>query len=287
MAPPRPCLRRGGARLASVARVRISVVTPSLNQGRFLDRTIRSVLDQGYPDLEYFVVDGGSRDESIEILRRYGDRLTGWVSEPDAGQADAIAKGFRRCTGDLLAYLNSSDEYPPDAFRRVADAARRRRAALYYGDVVILDEESRPLDVESAAHLDLETMVYESVFPFQPGAFWSREDYEKCGGMDPSFHVYMDFDLMVRLARTGPMCYVPAPLGCLRRHWDAKTGQFARRWSAERARIVRTYASTSSWIRGRRILCFLKRAGRFAAERRWYEVGKMIRKARATWKPFR
>lgn len=263
--------------------MKISIVTPSLNQGRFLERTIRSVLEQDHPDVEYFVMDGGSKDESVAILKKYSSRLAGWVSEPDRGQADAISKGFRRCTGDLLAYLNSSDEYEPDALRRVAEAAEKSKAALYYGDVRIIDEDGAPLDVESGAHLDLDAMTYENVFPFQPGAFWSRAAYEECGGIDPKFHFYLDLDLFIRLARCGTMKYVPATLARLRRHGDAKTNaRHIARWARERDEIVRLYAKGP--VKTRRVLSFLKRAGRFAIEKRWYELGKMMRKVQATWK---
>ena len=105
---------------------RISIVTPSFNQGQFLEETIRSVLEQGYPNLEYMVIDGGSTDGSIEIIRKYEKRLAYWTSEPDRGQADAINKGWRRATGEILAYLNSDDTYCPNALRLAAEAFRTR-----------------------------------------------------------------------------------------------------------------------------------------------------------------
>src|SRR5262249_14940299 len=117
------------------ARPRISVVTPSYNQGHFLEHCIRSVLDQGYPDLEYFVLDGGSTDESASILRRYHDRVTFWVSERHGGQSAAINRGFRLATGDVVAWLNADDFYLPGAFDHIAAAyGRAPQASFYFGN---------------------------------------------------------------------------------------------------------------------------------------------------------
>ena len=257
----------------------VTVVTPSFNQAGFLERAIRSVLDQDYPRLEYFVIDGGSADGSVDIIRRYADRLAGWVSEPDRGQADALAKGFRRARGDLLAWINSSDAYEPGALMRVARAHLDRPASFLFGDVAVIDDEDRILGVDTHGHLDLEAMVYENVFPLQPGAFWTREAYERCGGIDPTFRYYMDLDLFIRLARCGSMRHVPCVLARLRRHGDAKTGQDAGGWASERSRILKTYARPGSPVRFRRAISFAKRLSRFLADRQWGEVCKLVRYA--------
>src|SRR5262245_28439570 len=137
-----------------MAEPRFTIVTPSFNQARFLERALRSVAEQDYPHVEHFVIDGGSTDGSVDVIRKYAHRLAGWVSERDAGQADALDKGFRRATGDILAWINSSDEYLPGAFRRVAERYVSGRPAFFCGDVEVVDEEDRPLDVECTAHLD-------------------------------------------------------------------------------------------------------------------------------------
>ena len=264
---------------ADVEWPKISVVTPSLNQGRFLERTIRSVIDQDYPGLEYFIMDGGSTDDSLDIIRKYEDRLTGWVSEPDEGQADAIGKGFSRCTGDVIAWLNSSDEYLPDTLARVAGAWKERPSALLYGDVEMIGEAGESHGVECTDHLDLEAMLYQHIFPFQPGSFWSREAYEACGGMDPAFHVYMDFDLFIRLAREGSMRYVPGVLARLRKHEDAKTAGDPEPWRRELERIIERHVPGGRARPLRKLFSFGKRLVRFLAQGRIGEARRIVLKA--------
>ena len=123
-----------------MSRPRLSVVTPSYNQGRFLERTIRSVLDQGYENLEYVIVDGGSTDNSIEIIKRFEDHLAWWVSEPDAGQADAINKGIERTSGEVVAYLNSDDYYLPEAFNSAIAALEQTERSWVAGPTVVMFE---------------------------------------------------------------------------------------------------------------------------------------------------
>lgn len=256
-----------------------SIVTPSFNQARYLERTLRSVLEQDYPRVEYFVIDGGSADGSLEIIRKYAPRLAGWVSEPDRGQADAIAKGFARATGDILAWINSSDAYRSGAFRRVAELHVPGRPAFFCGDVDVVGENEEVLGFESAEYLDLDAMAFECVIPCQPGTFWSREAYARAGGVDPSYHYCMDVDLFVRLARVARVVHVPHRLGILRKHDDAKTARPSAAWDAERRRIERV---SREFRAGRKILSFLKRLGRFAVRGRWQEARRLVDRLRAS-----
>ncbi len=126
---------------------KLSIITPSFNQGAFLERTIRSVLDQGYPNLEYVIVDGGSTDESVEIIKRYEDQLAWWVSEPDAGQTEAINKGIERTSGEIVAYINSDDYYLPGAFEKAVALFESSGSSWVGGGVRDLDEEGNPTEL--------------------------------------------------------------------------------------------------------------------------------------------
>jgi glycosyltransferase involved in cell wall biosynthesis len=183
------------------------VITPSLNQGRYLERTIRSVLDQGYPDLEYIVVDGGSTDDSVEILRRYDDCIAYWASTPDRGQTDAINKGLARATGEVVAYINSDDYYLPGAFEAalplfvdsavdwVVGACR-----FLYPDGTVetvweprLPERGRP-----------DWIVDQWSVP-QTSSFWRRKVFSEVGVFRKDFHYVFDTEFELRLALSGTM----------------------------------------------------------------------------------
>jgi glycosyltransferase involved in cell wall biosynthesis len=221
---------------------RVSVVTPSYNQAPFLEATLRSVLLQGYPDLEYIVVDGGSADGSTDILQRYEPWLTHWVSEPDEGQSHAINKGFARSTGEILAWLNSDDLYEPNAVARVArHFVHTPACALLYGRGWYVDDDGlktgscdwiRPFDRE---------LFLTSNFILQPAAFWRRWLWEQAGELDVSYHWAMDWDWLIRATALTQPHYLPVELASWRTRPDIKTvyGGAARR--AEIARISRRH----------------------------------------------
>jgi glycosyltransferase involved in cell wall biosynthesis len=182
---------------------KISVVTPSFNQAPFLEETIRSVLSQGYPDVEYIVMDGGSTDGSTDIIGKYADRLAGWKSARDGGQADAIRTGFARATGEILCWLNSDDTIAPGTLRTVGEFfAAHPDVDLVYGDLNLVDAEGKRL-YTARPLLRLGILVYENAFIPQQGMFWRRSLYERVGGLDPSLCFAMDFDLVVRFLLAG------------------------------------------------------------------------------------
>lgn len=202
----------------------VSIVTPSYNQARFLESTIRSVLEQDYPRIEYIIVDGGSRDGSVDIIKKYADRLAWWVSEPDRGQTDAINKGFARATGDILAWINSDDTYLPGAIAEaVAFFQAHPDAGLIYGDANFIDEEGRITGRFPAAQTDLTRLRRGYVHIPQQASFFRADLWRQVGPLDPSFYFAMDYDLWVRLARLAPLYYTRRLWANFRLHASGKT----------------------------------------------------------------
>ena len=177
----------------------ISIVTPSFNQGHVLEETLRSVLDQRYPSLEYFVQDGGSTDASVEVLRRYGSRLTHWESAPDGGQSAAINLGMRRTTGDILAYLNSDDLLLPGSLAYVAEYFQSHpEVDVVYGHRVLIDESGREIGRWVLPPHDERAIAFADFIP-QETMFWRRRAWERVGSrIDESFRFAMDWDLILR-----------------------------------------------------------------------------------------
>lgn len=202
----------------------VSIVTPSYNQARYLEETIRSVLEQDYPHIEYIVVDGGSTDGSREIIEKYADRLAWWVSEKDRGQTDAINKGFARARGEVLAWLNSDDTYQPGAVREAVEFLQRNpQVGLVYGDANYIDEHGRVIGRFPAAQTDYRRLRQGYVHIPQQAAFFRADLWRKVGPLDDSFYFAMDYDLWVRLARHAPIVYYPRLWANFRLHSDAKT----------------------------------------------------------------
>jgi glycosyltransferase involved in cell wall biosynthesis len=178
---------------------RISIVTPSYNQGAFLEETIQSVLLQEYPNLEYIIIDGGSTDGSVEIIRKYEPWLTYWVSEPDRGQSHAINKGFTHSTGDILAWLNSDDVYLPNALWIAADTLRNQERALMVGASIITDGPDALDGVSDHRKPTWEEIIYEArTFP-QPSVFWTRGLWEAAGPISEHLYFVMDYELWVKM----------------------------------------------------------------------------------------
>jgi glycosyltransferase involved in cell wall biosynthesis len=218
---------------------RISIVTPSFRHGAFIERTIYSVLSQGYPNLEYVVQDGGSDDGTVDVLRRYEDQLASWASEPDGGQADAINRGFARTGGELMGYLNSDDLLLPGALAHVASyMAANPEVDAVYGQRVLIDDHDREVGLWVVPPHDDDILGMADFVP-QESLFWRRRAWERAGGrMDDSFHYALDWDLLLRLRDSGARIHrLPRFLGAFRIHDAQKTQAGGRKRDAEADRI--------------------------------------------------
>ncbi|TLG77626.1 glycosyltransferase family 2 protein [Methylocystis sp. B8] len=217
--------------------MRISVVTPSFNMALYLEDTIKSVIDNLRPGDEYFVIDGGSTDGSVEVIRSHEASLTGWVSEADAGYADALAKGFDRATGDILCWINASDMYLSGAL----DAARRLLTDdldMIFGDDFYIDEDNRVLSYSCGWVPDLRmATLYGGWTPLQDACFWRRRLYQKIGGIDRSLKYAADYDLFLRMALAGRPGYMPFTFSAFRRHGGQKSISGSAAYERERRRV--------------------------------------------------
>ncbi len=238
---------------------RVSIVTPSYNQGRFIEETIRSVLLQGYPNLEYIIIDGGSTDDSVEIIRKYEPWLAYWVSEPDLGQSHAINKGWARATGDAISWLNSDDTLVPGGLAAAVEALYGDPAlGLVYGNVHITDAASRVTRVLFGHTFVPELMVVHWQNPVQQQGFlMKRSLLNRVGWLDESMHYCMDFDYWVRIAlRDERARYVNKVLGCFRQYAGTKTSTQYKTRIHDLQRIYwKAYCSSdasSSYARRRR-----------------------------------
>jgi glycosyltransferase involved in cell wall biosynthesis len=225
----------------------VSIITPSYNQAHFLEFTIRSVLEQDYHNIEYILVDGCSTDGSVDIIHRYADRLAWWVSEKDAGQTDAINKGFARAKGDILAWLNSDDTYEPHAIAEAVEFLRSHpEVGMVYGDANFINESGRLIGRFPAAQTDHKRLQRGYVHIPQQASFWRAGLWRKVGPLDPSFYFAMDYDLWVRLARVSELFYHPRLWANFRLHTQGKTFAADDRCWPEMLRVH--YRDGGSWL---------------------------------------
>ncbi len=226
---------------------RISVVTPSYNQGRYLEQTLRSVLDQDYAELEYIVVDGGSTDASAEIISRYADRLAFWSSEPDGGQTDALIKGFAIATGDIMCWLNADDLFEPWTLADVgAYFASRPEARAVYGDGTLIDAAGRPTGRKREPGFNRFIWLHDHNFIPQPSAFWRRDLYDQVGGLNPALEMSMDADLWIRFADVTRVQHVRRDWSRIRRHREQKSRLRRADTAREDRAIRRNYVRSAS-----------------------------------------
>ena len=228
----------------------VSIVTPTLNQARFLEETIHSVIAQDYANIEYILVDGGSQDGSLEIIEKYASHFAWWVSEPDRGQTDAINKGLSKAHGEILAWINSDDVYLPGAIGQAVKALQDNPdAGMIYGDANLIDENGKVIAKFPARQTNYHRLRRGYVHIPQQSSFFKSSLWKQVGPLDPTFYFAMDYDLWVRIARLAPLVYIPVLLANFRLHRQGKTVTADDRCWPEMLRVhYRDGGGIFSWL---------------------------------------
>lgn len=202
----------------------VSIVTPSYNQAPYIEETIRSVLSQDYPQIEYTIVDGGSTDGSLDVIKKYEDKLAWWVSEKDSGQTDAINKGFARANGDILAWINSDDTYEPGAVTAAAKYLQEHpEVGMVYGDCNFINESGEVIGKFNSAQTNYQLLRRGYAHIPQQTMFFRAKLWKQVGPLDPSFYFAMDYDLWTRIAARTEIKYIPETWANFRLHSSGKT----------------------------------------------------------------
>lgn len=217
----------------------VSIVTPSFNQAEYLEETIRSVLEQDYPRIEYLVIDGGSTDGSVDVIKKYEDRIAFWVSERDRGQTDAINKGLERAKGEILAWINSDDTYHPKAVGEAVEFLMNHpNVAMVYADCNFIDEQGRVIGKFASRQTDYKKLRRGYVHIPQQTTFFRAAYWREVAPLDPSFYFAMDYDLWVRIAARAPIKYLPGRTWAnFRIHTSSKTNVNDERGWKEMLRV--------------------------------------------------
>lgn len=216
----------------------ISIITPSYNQAKYLEQTILSVLNQSYSKIEYIVIDGGSSDGSVDIIKKYQDHLAYWVSEKDKGQADAINKGFAKATGEIIAWLNSDDYYLLDTISKVVKIFEENPEVVFvYGNMLAVDEDGNTFNTLNYKQLSLEDLICFQIIG-QPAVFFRRSALYKTNGLNLDFHFLLDHLFWIELAQHGNILYVNEIWSAARYHAEAKNRAKAAEFGKEAFRIL-------------------------------------------------
>lgn len=266
---------------------RITLVTPNLNQGRYLEQAIRSVLDQGYPDLEYFVKDGGSTDGSLEILQRYSGRLSGWTTGKDAGQAAAIQEGFGEGTGEILGWLNADDLLFPGCLEKVGRFFLHHPGiGCVVGGSLFIGEEGEPVPFDGffpslnlGTPLSFRKLLFWECGGFcQPASFWRADLFRRAGGLDAGLRFCFDYDMYLKLAKLGDFGLVEELLAGFRLHPLSKSSTILEVCKAEKEIVWRRHGKyRAPWAIRSLLYWYYSRVQRSRLRRafRTYRIGAL------------
>jgi glycosyltransferase involved in cell wall biosynthesis len=223
----------------------VSIITPSFNKGPYIEETIQSIRRQTYNNIEHIVIDGGSTDETLSILKKYENDLH-WISEPDKGQSDAINKGWRMAKGDIIAYLNADDTYLPEAVETaVLYFGKNPDTHMVYGDGIITDEHGRNPRTIRSGTFSLKNLVFCQDTIFQPSVFLRREVFTTVGDVDVDLHLAMDLDYWLRTALVYKIIYLQKPLSVAKIYEDAKSSALMFRYVKEYEHILEKLFTTT------------------------------------------
>jgi glycosyltransferase involved in cell wall biosynthesis len=215
----------------------VSIITPSYNQADFLEAAIQSVLGQDYPDIEYGIVDGGSDDGSVDVIKKYESQVNWWVSEPDEGQGYAINKGIARSSGEVVAWLNSDDLLLPQAISEAVDSLELYGADLVFGNAIIIDENGFPLNDLVFEDWGLEDLLRFRVI-CQPAVIMKRKVWEEVSGINTDLHYMLDHQLWIKIASKFSIKHVPSFWACSRYHTKAKNVALAAAFSKDTGKVL-------------------------------------------------
>jgi len=250
---------------------KLTIITPSYNQAHFLERTILSVLNQNYPNLEYIIIDGGSTDHSVEVIKKYEKFLSYWISEKDRGQVHAINKALEKATGEYIGFQNSDDVYFPGTFARFGEAALQAPADILYGDLFMISTDDEVTEILKTTSYNINCQVLEGMQIHNQSLFFKKSLVEKYGMFDESYRFAFDYEFITRYTaqETTSVRKVDGLAGALRVHADAKSSNIAHVGIEEHKKIQKLYISTIGspalnklkylWCRFRKIAYFVVR----------------------------
>ena len=222
--------------------LKISIVTPSYNQGQFIEQTIQSVLNQDYKNYEHIIIDGGSTDNTIDILKKYNHLQ--WISEKDSGQSNAINKGFSMAKGEIFAWLNSDDFYEENIFQSIADYFMGHKTCNFlYGDITYVDRNGKKAFEIKGEEITFESLLKNPDLIRQPSFFWKKKNFVENGGLDESLDLVMDYDLFLKFIKSQTPGYINQNLSYYRFYAETKTNVNRKKQATELCQVMKRHSS--------------------------------------------